>query len=67
LGRGEGIAKAALGTAGHSALDVDAAIAKQGSHQMRVFEVLLERPSWRRWLVLSLVGATDKRLMGNTE
>ena len=59
LASGEGIAEAALGTAGYSALDVDAAIAKQGSHQMRAFEALLGRPSWRRRLVFWLLGANQ--------
>jgi septal ring factor EnvC (AmiA/AmiB activator) len=61
LARGEGITEAALGIAGYSALDVEAAIAKQNRHEMRAFEALLARSSWRQRLVLRLLGASDKR------
>jgi hypothetical protein len=61
LARGEGIAEAALGTAGYNPLDVDAAFAKQDRHEMRAFEGLLARPSWRRRLLLWLLGTTNKR------
>jgi hypothetical protein len=61
LARGEGITEAALGTAGYSPPDVEAAIAKQGRHEMRAFEALLARSSWRQRLVLWLLGATKKR------
>jgi hypothetical protein len=61
LARGEGITEAALGTAGYSPPDVEAAIAKQGRHEMRAFEALLARSSWRQRLVLWLLGATNKR------
>jgi hypothetical protein len=61
LARGEGIREAALGTAGYNALDVATAMAKQDRHEMRAFEVLLARSSWRRRLVLWLLGATNKR------
>jgi hypothetical protein len=60
LAHGEGVAEAALGTAGYSPLDVDAAIAKQDRPEMRAFEALLARPSWRQRLVLWLLGATNK-------
>jgi DNA repair exonuclease SbcCD ATPase subunit len=61
LARGEGISEAALGTAGYSPPDVEAAIAKQDRHEMRAFEALLARSSWRQRLVLWLLGATNKR------
>jgi septal ring factor EnvC (AmiA/AmiB activator) len=54
LARGEGIREAALGTAGYNSLDVEAAVAKQDRHEMRAFETLLARSSWRRRLVLWL-------------
>src|ERR1700730_5119354 len=50
LARGEGITEAALGTAGHRPPDVEAAIAKQGRHEMRAFDALLARSSWRQRL-----------------
>jgi len=61
LARGEGIREAALGTVGYSPPDVDAAIAKQDRQEMRAFEALLARSSWRQRLVLRLLGATNKR------
>jgi DNA repair exonuclease SbcCD ATPase subunit len=61
LARGEGITEAALATAGYSLPDVEAAIAKQGRHEMRAFEALLAGSSWRQRLVLRLLGATNKR------
>jgi len=61
LARGEGIREAALGTAGYNSLDVEIAMAKQDRHEMRAFEVLLARSSWRRRLVLWLLRATNKR------
>jgi hypothetical protein len=61
LARGEGITEAALEAAGYSALLVDAAIAKQDRREMRAFEALLARPSWRQQIVLWLIGATRKR------
>ncbi len=61
LARGEGIREAALGTAGYSPPDVETAIAKQDRHEMRAFEILLARSSWRQRLVLRLLGATNKR------
>jgi len=54
LAGGEGIREAALGTAGYNSLDVEAAMAKQNRHEMRAFETLLARSSWRRRLVLWL-------------
>jgi len=61
LARGEGITDAALGTAGYSRLHVEAAMAKQGRHEMRALEALLARSSWRQRLVVWLLGATKKR------
>jgi septal ring factor EnvC (AmiA/AmiB activator) len=61
LARGEGIREAALVTVGYSPSDVDAAIAKQDRREMRAFEALLARSSWRQRLVLRLLGATNKR------
>jgi hypothetical protein len=61
LAGGEGVREAALGTAGYSPPDVEAAIAKQDRHEMRAFEALLARSSWRQRLVLRLLGATNKR------
>jgi septal ring factor EnvC (AmiA/AmiB activator) len=60
LARGEGIREAALGTAGYNPLDVEAAMGKQDRDEMRAFEALLARSSWRRRLVLRLLGATNK-------
>ena len=54
LARGEGIREAALGTAGYNPLDVEAAMGKQDRDEMRAFEALLARASWRRRLVLWL-------------
>jgi DNA repair exonuclease SbcCD ATPase subunit len=61
LARGEGIAEAALGSAGYSPLDVEAAIAKQDRHEVHAFEALLARPSWRLKLVLWLKQALRGR------
>jgi hypothetical protein len=61
LARGEGIREAALGTVGYSPPDVDAAIAKRDRQEMRAFEALLARSSWRQRLVLRLLGAPNKR------
>jgi chromosome segregation ATPase len=61
LVHGEDITEAALGTAGYSALAVEAAIAKQDRQEMRAFEIMLARQSWRRRLVLWLLGATSTR------
>jgi TolA-binding protein len=61
LACGEGIAEAALSAAGYNQFDVVAALAKQDRHEMRAFEALLARPSWRRRLVLWLLGTTKKR------
>jgi hypothetical protein len=58
LACGAGIAEAALGAAGYNRLDVAAALAKQDRHEMRAFEALLARPSWRRRLMLWLLGTT---------
>jgi len=60
LARGEGIREAALGTAGYNPLDVEAVMGKQDRDEMRAFEALLARSSWRRRLVLRLLGATNK-------
>ena len=61
LARGAGVREAALGTAGYSPPDVEAAIAKQERPEMRAFEILLARSSWRQRLVLRLLGAANKR------
>jgi len=61
LVHGEGITEAALGTAGYISLDVEAAIAKQDRNEMRAFEALLAHSSWRRRLVLWLIGVTLKK------
>jgi hypothetical protein len=61
LARGEGVREAALGTAGYSPPDVEAAIVKQDRQEMRAFEALLARSSWRQRLVLRLLGATNRR------
>jgi septal ring factor EnvC (AmiA/AmiB activator) len=60
LARGEDTREAALATAGYSPSDVEAAIEKQNRHEMRAFEALLARSSWRQRLVLWLLGATSK-------
>ncbi len=61
LARGEGIAEAALGSVGYRAPDVDAALTKQDRHEMRAFDALLARPSWRRRLLLWLLTPTNRR------
>jgi DNA repair exonuclease SbcCD ATPase subunit len=61
LALGEGIREVALGIAGYNPLDVEAAMANQDRHEMRAFEALLARSSWRQRLVLWLLGATKKR------
>jgi septal ring factor EnvC (AmiA/AmiB activator) len=61
LAHGEGIREAALGTAGYILRDVEAAIAKRDRNEMRAFEALLAHSSWRRRLVLWLLGATLKK------
>jgi hypothetical protein len=61
LTRGEGITEAALGAAGYGSLDVDAATATGGRHEIRAFEALLACSSWRQQLVLWLLGATKTR------
>jgi hypothetical protein len=58
LALGEGIREAALGTAGYVSRDVEAAIAKRDRNEMRAFEAVLAHSSWRRRLVLWLLGAT---------
>jgi DNA repair exonuclease SbcCD ATPase subunit len=61
LAHGEGIREAALGTAGYISRDVEAAIAKRDRNEMHAFEALLAHSSWRRRLVLWLLGATLKK------
>jgi hypothetical protein len=56
LCRGENTKAAALATAGYSLFDVQAALAKQDREDMRAFEALLGRPTWRRRIVLWLLG-----------
>jgi hypothetical protein len=55
----EGITEAALGIAGYSPLDVDAAMANQGRPEVRAFQALLARSSWRQRLVLWLLEGTN--------
>jgi hypothetical protein len=57
LCRGDNTKAAALATAGYSLFEVQAALAKQDREDMRAFEALLGRPTWRRRIVLWLLGA----------
>ena len=61
LNRGEDVKTAALGTAGYEPRQVAAAMAKQDRDEMRAFDALLARRTWRRRLVLWLLDARIER------
>jgi hypothetical protein len=67
LDRRENIKVAALGTAGYSLLDVEAAMAKQERDEMRAFEALLKRPTLRRRIVLWLLGSPAEQWRGSAQ
>jgi len=55
LCRGEDIKAVALNTAGYTLGDVEAAMSKQDRAEIRAFDTLLARPTWRRRVVLRLL------------
>ena len=55
LSRGEDMKTAALGIAGYQLPQVEAAMEKQDRDEMRAFDALLMRPTWRRRVVLWLL------------
>ena len=61
LNRGEDVKTAALGTAGYEPRQVATAMAKQDRDEMRAFDSLLARPTWRRRVVLRLLDARIER------
>jgi len=61
LNRGEDVKTAALGTAGYEPHQVAAAMAKQDRDEMRAFDALLARRTWRRRVVLWLLDVRIKR------
>ena len=56
LSRGEDMKTAALGIAGYQLPQVEAAMEKQDRDEMRALDALLMRPTWRRRVVLWLLG-----------
>lgn len=61
LCRGENIKVVALSTAGYSLGDIEAAMSKQHRAEIRAFETLLARPTWRRRVVLRLLRSPSLR------
>jgi hypothetical protein len=55
LCRGENIKAVALTTAGYSLGDIESAMSKQDRAEIRAFDTLLARPTWRRRVVLRLL------------
>jgi hypothetical protein len=55
LCRGENIKAVALSTAGYSLGDIEFAMSKQDRAEIRAFDTLLARPTWRRRVVLRLL------------
>ena len=55
LRRGENIEAMVLSIAGYSLGDIEAAMSKQDRAEIRAFETLLARPTWRRRVVLWLL------------
>jgi chromosome segregation ATPase len=62
LAQEDDIREAALGIAGYSSQHLDAAMAKQDRYEVRAFEALLARSSWRRRLVLRLLRVNAKTI-----
>jgi hypothetical protein len=56
LSRGEDLKAAALGIAGYELPEVEAAMAQRDREEMRALDALLMRPTWRRRVVLWLLG-----------
>ena len=61
LNRGEDVKTAALGTAGYEPRQIAAAMAKHDRDEMRAFDALLARRTWRGRVVLWLLDARIKR------
>ena len=55
LCRGENIKALVLSIAGYSLDDIEAAMSKQDRAEIRAFDTLLARPTWRRRVVLWLL------------
>jgi hypothetical protein len=56
LSRGEDLKTAALGIAGYELPEIEAAVAQWDRDEMRALDALLMRPTWRRRVVLWLLG-----------
>jgi hypothetical protein len=56
LSRGEDLKTAALSIAGYELPEIEAAMAQRDRDEMRAFDALLMRPTWRRRVVLWLLG-----------
>ena len=56
LSRGEDLKTAALGIAGYEFPEIEAATAQRDRDEMRALDALLMRPTWRRGVVLWLLG-----------
>ena len=56
LSRGEDQKTAALGIAGYQLPEIEAAMAQRDRDEMRALDALLMRPTWRRRVVLWLLG-----------
>ena len=56
LSHGEDLKTAALGIAGYELPEIEAAMAQRDRDEMRAFDALLMRPTWRRRVVLWLLG-----------
>jgi hypothetical protein len=56
LSRGEDLKTAALGIAGYELPEIEAAMAQRDRHEMRALDALLMGPTWRRRVVLCLLG-----------
>ena len=56
LSRGEDLKTATLGIAGYELPEIEAAMAQRDRDEMRALDALLMRPTWRRRVVLWLLG-----------
>ena len=56
LSRGEDLKTASLGIAGYELPEIEAAMAQRDRDEMRALDALLMRPTWRRRVVLWLLG-----------
>ena len=59
LCRGESIKAMVLSTAGYSFDDIEASMSKQDRAEIRAFDNLLARPTWRRRVVLWLLRSSS--------